>query len=272
MKSFFAIFILFLNMLNAEDKIRFAPLPMENAAKTLEIFSPLLNYLKKNLNKKIEVIYKGTNQEIVEGLIDNTIDIAYLGPLPYIDLKKKSKNAKAIIQFLEKSNKETYTCTMFTRNEDSADLSSIKNKKFAMPQKYSTCGYVFAQEILKENGLSLDHNRFEYAGSHYNCIVEVLSGDYDIGTAKTTIFEKFKYLGLKPIAISKPNPGLVLVANYATLNQKTIIAIQKLLLEATDKERSKWGNKIKNKSIVPNEALFKEYAKRVDGIVPKDEK
>ena len=256
----------------ASDTIRFAPLPMENALKTLKIFLPMTKYLEKGLGKKIEIVYKGSNEEVVDGMIDKSIDIAYFGPLPYVDLTKRYKYSTPIVQFLGKGGKETYTCTMFIRDEENKSIKDIDNQKFALTQKYSTCGYAFAQKILNDKGLSMDNNSFKYIGSHYDTIIEVLSGSYDIGTAKTSIFNKFKHLGVKSISVSLPNPGLILIANSATISKADIETIKNLMLNATDEERRNWGEKIRNKSIVPNLKLFDEYKNRVKDIVLKDEK
>ncbi len=62
----------------------------------------MIKYLENNLNKNIEIVYRGTNHEVIEGLINNNIDLAYLGPLPYINLLSQNSHNKAITQFLEK--------------------------------------------------------------------------------------------------------------------------------------------------------------------------
>jgi phosphonate transport system substrate-binding protein len=264
--------IIMISIAYSNNTLKFAPLPMENTVQTLKIFSPMVKYLEKNLGKKIEIIYKASNKNIVDAIINKEIDIAYLGPLPYVDLKKRYNNSVPIVQFLNKNGTETYTCTLFVREEEKEKLTNTKNYKFALTQKYSTCGYAFAQEVLLEKNLSMENNSFKYIGAHYDTIIEVLSGSYDIGGAKTSIFNKYKYLGVKAIAQSLQNPGFMLVANGSTVSNSDIKKIRDLMINTTDQQRKNWGSKIKNKAILPNIKLFDQYEKRVRDIKLKDEK
>ena len=208
-------FIIIYSSLYAQDIIRFSPLPMESASKTLEIFKPFIEYLEKKSGKKVELVYRATNSEIIEGLKHKTIDLAHFGPLPYVMLTKEYQDIVPIAQFLEKDGKNSYTCTMFKRKGAILDLNKIQHKKFALTHKYSTCGYVFIENMLNKYDSSLVNNEFKYLGSHYTAIADVVTGDYDIGGVKTSIYDKFQYLDVEAIGVGEENPSLMLVANSA---------------------------------------------------------
>lgn len=270
----YKIFFILLNLsylVNARDVIRFSPLPMESASKTLEIFTPFMDYLERKSGKKVKLVYLTKNEDIMKGLQNGTIDIAHFGPLPYAELTKTYTKIIPIIQFLEKNGKNTYTCTLFKRKGLKIDLNNIKNKKFALTHKYSTCGYAFVETILNQHHNSLENNKFKYVGSHYFAITDVASGNFDIGGVKTSIFNKLKYLNIEKIEEGRANPALMLVANTATLTPSEIETIKKIILSATKKDKKNWNSKINKIAVDPNINNLLQYKERIKNIVLQDE-
>ena len=265
------IFFTIYSSLFAQDIIRFSPLPMESASKTLEIFKPFIEYLEKKSGKKVKLVYRATNLEIIKGLKNKEIDLAHFGPLPYVILTKEYKDIVPIAQFLEKNGKNSYTCTLFKRKGAKIDLHKIQNKKFALTHKYSTCGYVFVENILKNYESTLDNNQFKYLGSHYTAIADIVTGDYDIGGVKTSIYDKFKYLDVEAIGIGEENPSLMLVANSGTLTKEEISKLQTIITTASKKDRMDWDVKINSAAKIPDIQALMEYKQRVENIEIKDE-
>lgn len=269
----FVFLLIFLEVfIFAKDSIRFSPLPMESASKTLQIFTPFVKYLEEKSGKEFKYIYKSRNIDVMEGLKNGEIDIAYFGPLPFVKLKEEYPHVIPIAQYLEPEGKKTYTCTFFKRKGDNINFKNIKNKKAALTHKYSTCGYAFMYELLQEQGIESSNMEFKYIGSHYNAIVEVIMGDYDVGGVKTSIFNKFKDHGIEAIGISKPNPGLMVVANGDTLSTKEIEKFKQIILSIDKEEKKNWYKKIKKETIDPDLELLKEYKERIKKIELKDEK
>jgi phosphonate transport system substrate-binding protein len=268
------ILILFLLSypLFAQNTIRFSPLPMESASKTLEIFKPFIEYIEKKSGKKIELVYRATNSEIIEGLKTKQIDLAHFGPLPYAKLTKEYKNIIPIVQFLEKDGQNSYTCTLFKRKGAKIDLQKIQHKKFALTHKYSTCGYVFVEDILKKYDSSLTNNDFKYLGSHYTAIADVVIGDFDIGGVKTSIFDKFSYLDVEAIDIGEQNPSLMLVANTNTLTKEDISQLQNIIISATKRDKKDWDIKINSIAKIPDIKALEEYKQRIENIEIEDER
>ena len=267
-----SLILILVYITEAKDIIRFAPLPMESASKTLEIFTPFVKYLEKKSGKKIKYVYRSTNIDVMNGLKSGEIDIAYFGPLPYAKIKQEFKDTIPIAQYLEKNGKKTYTCTVFKRKGDKISLNNMKNTKIALTHKYSTCGYAFVYDVLSEHNSNIDNNNFKYIGSHYEAIAEVLTGDFEIGGVKTSIFNKHKHLDIESIAISKPNPGLMIVANGSTLSKKEIKEIKNIILSITKDDKKSWNSKIKKDAIDPDIKLLEDYAKRIKNIKLKDDK
>lgn len=271
MKKTIILLLIFQTLLFSTQTIRFSPLPMENASKTLEIFTPLIDYLEKKSGKKVELVYRTKNEDIISGLINGEIDIAHFGPLPYAKITKKYSKIQPIVQFLESDGSNKYTCTLFKRKGTSIDLKTIRNKQFALTHKYSTCGFAFAQEILKPLGNSLENNNFKYLGSHYNTITDVALGEYDLGTAKTSIFKKLNYLDVQAIATSSSYPALMLIANTGTLSKDTILKIKNIFLNISKNDTKNWDSKIKKIAVSPDIEHLEQYKQNNKDIELKDE-
>jgi phosphonate transport system substrate-binding protein len=187
-------------------------------------------------------------------------------------LTKEYKNIIPIVQFLEKDGQNSYTCTLFKRKGAKIDLQKIQHKKFALTHKYSTCGYVFVEDILKKYDSSLTNNDFKYLGSHYTAIADVVIGDFDIGGVKTSIFDKFSYLDVEAIDIGEQNPSLMLVANTNTLTKEDISQLQNIIISATKRDKKDWDIKINSIAKIPDIKALEEYKQRIENIEIEDER
>lgn len=72
-------------LLPLAETIRFAPLPMEKRETVLSRFRPLTEYLSHKLQVKIDYVYALDYAKLLDIFRRSEIDIAYLGPLPYVD-------------------------------------------------------------------------------------------------------------------------------------------------------------------------------------------
>ena len=60
---------------------------MENPKTVASQWKPLLEYLQQKLDVNFQVQFLKSNQEVIDRIRAGKIDLAYLGPLPYIALK-----------------------------------------------------------------------------------------------------------------------------------------------------------------------------------------
>lgn len=215
--------------------IKFAPLPTKKASKNIEDFLPMNSYLKEKLSIDIDYVYKKDYQDILNGFKDGSIDMAYLGPLPYVALKKEYMFVRPIISFKQKSGLSKYRCVLAKFKNDKFDKKS--QIKVALTQPLSTCGYFMTNKLLKENfDIELKNQKYDYTMSHTNALISVVKGEYLISGAKYSIAKKYESLGVEIIAQSKLIPGFSLVVNTQTLSQKQINEIQKTLLQISNEK------------------------------------
>ncbi len=234
-----AVILVLWSHLVAKDNINFAPLPLKEGVQNIEDFLPLMNYLKEKLGVETQFVRIKDYADIIKGFQNGSIDMAYLGPLPLIYLRKNYSYAQPIVAFKQANGKCYYRCVLVKFKEDHIDRS--KPIKIALTQPLSTCGYYMTNILLKEKlGIDISKQQYSYTMSHSNALLRTLEGKFIIAGAKDTIAKQFTTLGMEIIAQSKPLPGFSLVVNNKTLSKKEIDAIQKTLLNIPKDIYGQW--------------------------------
>jgi phosphonate transport system substrate-binding protein len=243
------------------ETIRFAPLPLENRETLVKQFRPMALFLEKQLNVTVELDFSDDYAAIIGKFIAGKIDLAYLGPLPYVELRVKYDKAEPLVHFNEANGKPMYTCAIVTLADSPLSLEGLKGRRIALTQPLSTCGYLSVNGLLREHGSSLEDNRYTYLDKHDAVALAVVRGEFDAGGLKTAIGKKYSHMGLTVLAETVPMPSFGLVANQATLSGKTIKALREILTKLDPAGADKamlatWGENICNGAI---EATDKDY-------------
>jgi len=242
-KMFILIFsIFFTSLLFAQEKkvINFAPLPTKNSSLNVKEFLPMNKYIKNKLSLDVNYIYKKDYQDILDGFKNGTIDIAYLGPLPFVSLKKKYPYAEPIVTFKQSSGSSKYRCVIAKFKNDKFDKN--KQIKVALTQPLSTCGYLMTNILLRDKfNIELKDQKYKYTMSHTNALISVVKGEFLLAGAKESIAKKYRSLGMEIIAQSELLPGFSLVVNTKTLSKKQIKQIQDVLLSVSQERYKSWG-------------------------------
>lgn len=236
--------------ISAGETLVFAPLPMEAPNVVASQWKPLLTYLEQQLGVTLVIDYSDSNDEVVDKLEQGKLDLAYLGPLPYVTLKNHFDAVEPVVVFLEKTGQHAYTCAMVRTAESMLTLDRLQDRKVALTQPLSTCGYFATQGMLKQAGSSLENNRYRYLGPHDEVALAVVRGEYDTGGLKTAIAKKYHHLGLQIVAESPPMPGLALIVNRNRVSAERIKQLRQALLDADANTRRHWGDNISH-GVVP---------------------
>lgn len=228
-------------------ELRFAPLPME-PRETLEAqFRPLVDAVAKELGMTAVMVHVADYEELLDQFRQGRIDLAYLGPLPYVRLREVYPAAEPLVIFREPSGEPRYTCALVSVLGETPRLGGLRERRVALTQPLSTCGPLVTDVLLRRHGTALAKNHFFYAGTHTEALLAVVRGTAHLAGAKTAIVRKFEKLGLEIRAESDPLPGFALVANAATVSAERRQAMVRFLLEADDLLRRgvlAWGEKV----------------------------
>ncbi|MFT7005474.1 MAG: phosphonate transport system substrate-binding protein [Sulfurimonas sp.] len=239
--SIFIFLLIIVNPLCSNEKktLNFAPLPTKKTSKNIEDFSAINSYLQEELSIDIKYIYKKDYQDILDGFKNGTIDIAYLGPLPFVKLKNEYKFVKPIITFKQENGLSGNRCVLAKFKNDVFDKN--KRIKVALTQPLSTCGYLMVNVMLRDNfNMKLKDQAYDYKMSHTNALISVVKGEFLIAGANEKVAKAYESLGMEIIARSELLPGSSLVLNTKTLSKKQIESIEKILWELPQSTYKSW--------------------------------
>ena len=194
--------------------------------------------LEQQLGVTLVISYSQSNDEVVDKLKKGEIDLAYLGPLPYVTLKDSFDAIEPLVVFNERNGSHTYTCAVAVTADSPLGLKQLHDKRIALTQPLSTCGYFAVQGMLRQAGTSLENNRYRYLGPHDAVALAIVRGEFEAGGLKTAIARKYAHLGLRVLAESPSMPGLALVANRNRLSATRITQIRQALLTASEEVRN----------------------------------
>lgn len=232
----------------------FAPLPMENRETVIKQFMPLAGYLGQVLGREVVFDINDSYDRILAKFRRGEIDLAYMGPLPYVALKNGDEHAVPLVHFNEPSGEPFYTCALIALADKAIDTASIEDRRIALTQPLSTCGYLSTSGLLREGGADLAKNLYRYLNKHDAVAMAVVRGEFDLGGLKTAIARKYAHLGLAILAETRPLPSFALVGNARTLGVEDMDGIRDALasLDPSGKDREMlqgWGDNIRHGAV-----------------------
>lgn len=231
------------HFIQAKDSIVFAPLPMEDIKTIHTKFSGMIHYLEKKLDTQITIDYNNSYDAILKKFIEGKIDIAYLGPLPYLSLESQYEDIIPLVNFKNKQGKVSYTCSFVSFIATDA-IENRTSSQIALTQPLSTCGYLFVNNILKKTNINIENHKYQYLGRHDKVALSVIRDEFSFGGLKTSIAAKYQHLGLKEIKISEPIPNFVLIGNAKTLNKEILKNLKNSMLSINNRELATWHKSI----------------------------
>lgn len=203
--------------------------PFLPAKEVIAKFTPLANYLTKQLGVKVTVRVGASYDEHIQAIGKDQVDLAYMGPASYVSLVNKY-GKKPTLARIEMDGKPTFHGYIVTRKDSAIKtLQDLKGKSFAFGDPKSTMSYVVPHFMLAEAGVITDDSvEHPFLGTHKNVALGVLSGDYAAGAMKPAVFRKFEAKGLRVLAVSPEISEHVFVSR-ANLPEKTVNALRKAM-------------------------------------------
>ncbi len=199
-------------------------------------FTPLAEYLSKELNIPVVVRVGSSYAEHIDAVGRDKLDIAYLGPVQYVRMVDKYGN-KPLLACQETDGTPFFRGIIITRQDSPSEkLADLEFGEFAFVDIYSTMGYILpAFLLLKENPAIIKENNYQMLKTHENVALAVLTGDFEAGAVKESVYQLYRHRGLKELARTPAAPEHLFVAR-TNLSAGTIKKLRKALwqLSKTD--------------------------------------
>ena len=249
MMVFFRYLLLILiwpGVLHAAEPLRFASLVLEDREAVIREFSPLLKWMEKGLDRPIRFVIHENYDDILDAFAKRQVDLAYLGPLPYVRLRDRYPAAEPLVRFNEADGSAGYRCVLAAFRGDAIRLAGLKSRSIGLTQTLSTCGPLSVDALLrKQAGFGLEQTRQQVLGSHQNVAQAIVGGEVAAGGLKESIARKYAGLGLEVLASTDPLPGFALIVNRATLNAAQVASMSRQLLAAPPPVYRRWGESLR---------------------------
>jgi len=232
----------------------FAPLPMAQPETVLREFKPMLAHLERETGLALRVVYTRDYGELLRLFREGRVDLAYLGPLPYVALKREYPAAQPLVHFREASGQPSYTCALVGRDDTMAPRA-IPRRRVALTQPLSTCGYLATDALLGNQGADLARMPYRYLDTHDQVALSVVRGDFELGGMKTAIARKYAHLGLRILATTEALPGFALIVNGRRVPVAHAEALRQALVRpvtdaASRAARERWGDGIRHGAVL----------------------
>lgn len=202
-------------------------------------FTPIANYIAAAIGRPVEVRVGRNYAEHIDAVGTGIVDIAYMGPAPYVDLVAKYGN-KPLLARQEVNGQSFLIGKIFVRQDSTIkSLKDLKSKRFAFGSSNSTMGHIVPQHMLENAGVTLDSlASHKFIVGHKNVALAVLAGDYDAGAVKDEVFQEFAPKGLRALAQSSSVADHLFVAS-ARLPDALIESLRRSLLNLNDSPNGK---------------------------------
>ncbi|MBD2680416.1 MULTISPECIES: phosphate/phosphite/phosphonate ABC transporter substrate-binding protein [Nostoc] len=148
------------------------------------------NTIAISLNFQIGKSY----QQITDLLVQDKLDMAYLGPLSYLEAVDRGAKIEPLVAAIDKHTGEPWyrACIIVKQDSPINTLKDLKGKRIAFVDKLSTSGYLMPLATFKKLGINYkrDFAQVIYTGSHSKSLTALEDGIVD--AAATNISSYFK--------------------------------------------------------------------------------
>lgn len=193
--------------------------PYLPATELVKRFTPLADYLAAELKQPVRIRIQKSYQSHVDFVGQDQADIAFIGPVSYV-LLRRSYGAKPLLAQLEESGTSFFHGVIAVRQDSPfTSLADLKGKSVAFSDPNSTMGHIVPRAMLAQAGVPVSQlQRHDFLDSHNDVALAVLGGYFDAGGIKDEIFAEYEKRGLRALAKSPP------VAEHLFLTRATLPA------------------------------------------------
>jgi phosphonate transport system substrate-binding protein len=174
----------------AQPTLRVSAIPDEAPTELQRKFAPLGRYLERTLGLKVVFIPVTDYAAVVEGLVADKLDLAWLGGFTFVQARLRSGNAIPIAQ---REEDQAFTSKFIANAASGIDsLADLKGKTFTFGSVSSTSGHLMPRYFLLQRNIDPDKDfkRVAYSGAHDATALQVESGKVAAGVLNASVWER----------------------------------------------------------------------------------
>lgn len=160
----------------------FAIIPAENASGVTERYTPLMNYLTKEIGTKVTLRIANDYAAVIEGQRAGNIQIASYGPSSFARALMTGAKIEAFAIEVNADGTKGYHSVLYVKADSPyKTIDDLKGKNLCLVDPNSTSGNNVPRFAMNKMGIQPDQffGKVVYAGSHENAIIGVQQGTCD---------------------------------------------------------------------------------------------
>ncbi len=169
-------------------------LPTQNAKDQQRMIQRFDHYLEKSLGRTIDVKLAKNYNEAVDWLVQEKVDIAYLGPLTYLEALDRGAKIEPLVAPIDKNTGQPWyrSCIIVKSDSSIKTLTDLSGKRVAFVDKSSTSGYLMPMAAFKKLNINpeQDFSQLIYAGNHTKSLEALENGIVDAAATNIPAYLK----------------------------------------------------------------------------------
>jgi phosphonate transport system substrate-binding protein len=176
----------------AQATLRVTTIPEEAATEQVRKFTPLANYLEKQLGMKVQFTPVTDYPAAVESLVNKKVELVWFGGLTFVQASIRS-GGKVVPLAQREEDTKFQSVFIAKTNSGIKGLADMKGKQVSFGSQSSTSGHLMPRSILLQAKIDpeKDFKRIAYSGAHDATIASVVSGKVDAAALDITVWKKF---------------------------------------------------------------------------------
>jgi len=205
--------------------LKIALLSNANDSKRQEQQRTLTEYLSKTLKLPISIEGAKDYDTAVSLLVEEKVQVAGLGPLTYIEAKRRNPQIEPIAAPINKNTGRPWykSAIIFNAASGIKTINDLKGKRLGFVSKLSTSGYMFPVVHLLDIGFKFDSDfaSVQFFKSHDKTLAALLNGQVDAVAVELDLYNQAKEAG-------KINDSYQVIWESEPIPQSPIVVSQKL--------------------------------------------
>ena len=136
-----------------DRELRVAFIPLENPEKLISNVRPAMNFLEKEMGRKVRYFITLNYSAAVEAMISKKADVSFMSPLPYV-LANKYSGVEAVLGEIYDGKPHYYSRIFVRKGSGIKRLSDLKGKTIAYVDPISSSGFMYPHDIFIRAGLA----------------------------------------------------------------------------------------------------------------------
>ncbi|MFE1599994.1 phosphonate ABC transporter substrate-binding protein [Methylobacterium sp. ID0610] len=163
-------------------ELTLAVIPAENASGTVDRYTPLTEYLAKEIGIPVKLRVANDYAAVIEGQRAGTIQIAFYGPASFARAVMTGVKTEPVVNQKHGNGASGYYSVVYVKADSPyKTMEDLKGKNLALVDPNSTSGNQAPRFFLQKAGYDVDKHfgKTFFAGSHENAVLALVQGTAD---------------------------------------------------------------------------------------------